>query len=255
MTEERIVAYLLEELPEEELQRFEDECLSQESWPVEISLVEEDLIDDYLRGRLTPEQRLHFERNYLVTSARMERVRHAAALLRHVDQHQPVPSTEADARPNETWVGRLRALFATRRWALAVAVALVIMVVLPVAWWVFRERTFTPRTIATLTLSAGRSDRAGGTQPGRISLTDETDALKISLTLPEAPARAVNYRVRLEDDIGQVKTAEITGHDARSVSVLIPASQLNRGAYVLNLSAVETDGTERRIGNYFFNVE
>ena len=52
MTDERIIAYLLEELPEDDLERFEDECFAQESWPAQINLVEEDLIDAYLRNEL-----------------------------------------------------------------------------------------------------------------------------------------------------------------------------------------------------------
>src|SRR5215218_3051501 len=97
MTDERIIAYLLKELPEEELERFEDECFTSEDWPTQISLAEEDLINDYLRKELDPEQRRHFELNYLTTVARMERVRVAAALLRHVDACAPAAETAVAA--------------------------------------------------------------------------------------------------------------------------------------------------------------
>src|SRR5689334_7113079 len=115
MTEERIIAYLLEELPEEEAARFEDECFSDEDWPEQIKLAEEDLIDEYLRGELTPERRRRFEENYLSTDARLERVRMAAALLRHVDSHATVAATETHATkktPTEddartSWFGAL----------------------------------------------------------------------------------------------------------------------------------------------------
>ena len=87
MTDEHIIAYLLKELPEEDLERFEDECFARESWPDQIELVEEDLIDAYLRNELTPERRQRFENHYLTTQARQERVIMAAALLRHVDEY------------------------------------------------------------------------------------------------------------------------------------------------------------------------
>ena len=67
------------ELPEEDLERFEDECFAQERWPELIDLAEEDLIDAYLRNDLTPERRRRFEQNYLTTEARLERVSMAAA--------------------------------------------------------------------------------------------------------------------------------------------------------------------------------
>jgi hypothetical protein len=60
MTDERIIAYLLKELPEGDAEQFEEQCFEQESWPAQISLVEDKLIEDFLRGVLTPEQRQHF---------------------------------------------------------------------------------------------------------------------------------------------------------------------------------------------------
>ena len=99
MTDERIIAYLLKELPEEELEQFEDECFDQESWPSQLNLVEEDLIDAYLRDELTQERRQRFERNYLITEARQERVMMAAALLRHIDDAHRVGAEATVAAP------------------------------------------------------------------------------------------------------------------------------------------------------------
>lgn len=86
MTDELIIAYLLEELTVEERERFEEDCFAQDIWPVQISLCEEDLIDFYLREELSPEQRQRFEQNYMTTEARQERVLIAAALLRYIDK-------------------------------------------------------------------------------------------------------------------------------------------------------------------------
>lgn len=87
MDDERIVAYLLGELPEEESERFEDECyFAGEDWPEEVRAAEHDLVDAYLRKELTPKQRQHFEQNYLTSNERQQRVATAAALLRHVSQ-------------------------------------------------------------------------------------------------------------------------------------------------------------------------
>src|SRR5437763_8489164 len=91
MIDERIIAYLLKELPEEELERFEDECFGQESWPAQLDLVEEDLIDAYLRDELTRKRRQRFELNYLTTEARRGRVRMTAAFLRYVDECNAAP--------------------------------------------------------------------------------------------------------------------------------------------------------------------
>src|SRR5918911_605367 len=101
MTDERIIAYLLEELPAEELERFEDECFAQADWPAQLELVEDDLIDAYLSDELPHERRQRFEQNYLTTQARQDRVEVAAALLCRVEEYEAALQT-ADAPPTQT---------------------------------------------------------------------------------------------------------------------------------------------------------
>src|SRR5947199_1400683 len=99
MTDERIIAYLLEELPEDDLERFEDECFAQEEWLAQINLVEGDLIEEYLRDELTAERRQRFERNYLITKASEERVVIAAALLRYADERNATSNAAVAVLP------------------------------------------------------------------------------------------------------------------------------------------------------------
>jgi methionine-rich copper-binding protein CopC len=256
MTDERIIAYLLEELPEEELERFEDECFAQESWPNEINLVEEDLIDAYLRNELTPERRQRFERNFLTTEARQERVSMAAALLRQVDEYNAASQTVVAVPPAEpTWTERFRAFWSSQTWTFRTATAIAIVAVITGALWFF-SRTPSPRTFATLTLTISNSNRAEGAQAGEVKLAPDVEALKISLTLPQQSPPAARYRVVLENNNGETKSAEVAGNDAQSVLVVIPAAQLARGQYALKLFAIKPDGTEQRInGSYFFIVE
>lgn len=255
MTDERIIAYLLEELPEQELEQFEDECFAQETWPEQLNLVEEDLIDAYLRAELTQEQRQHFERNYLTSEARKERVIIAAALLRHVDEHQTVATATASIQPTgQTWTERLHAFWNSRTWAIRAVPALIVLLILIGAWWVSRPRGPSPQTFATLTLNISSSNRADGAQAGKVKLP--FDALRISLSIPERLPPAIRYRVELENINGETKPVEIAGQDAQSVSVVIPAEELTRGQYALKLFATKADGSEQRIpGSYFFAVE
>ncbi len=257
MTDEHIIAYLLGELPEEELEQFEDECFAQETWPAQLSLTEEDLIDAYLRGELTQEQRQRFERNYLITEARQQRVIMAAALLRHVDERQAVAKVTVATPPTEqTWVGRLRALWSNQAWALRATAALIVVAIIVGAWWLSRPRTPSTQTFATLTLTISGSNRADAAQAGKVNFPLPASALRISLTLPERLPPAVRYRVELDKDNGETKPLEIVGQDAQSVSVLIPAPQLTRGQYALKLFATKADGIEQRIpGSYLFTVE
>jgi anti-sigma factor RsiW len=261
MTDERIIAYLLEELPEDDLERFEDECFAQDSWPAEqINVVEEDLIDAYLRGELTPERRQRFERYYLTTEARQERVIMAAALLRHIDEYNAASKPAVAAPPTRlTAAERFRAFWNSQTWALRAAASIAVVAVAAViagVLWPLLFRAPTPRTFATLTLAISNINRAEGAQADRVKLPPGAEALKVSLTLPRQSPPAARYRVELEDDNGETESVEVAGNDAQSVLVVIPAAQLARGQYALKLFAVKTDGEEQRInGSYFFNVE
>ena len=268
MTDERILAYLLKELPDEELERFEDECFEQEGWPAQLDAVEEDLIEDYLREGLAPERRARFEQNYLATAARRERVRMAAALLRLVDERGTEeggeeaeevvapPVTPVVPPPTvESWAERFRAFWGGHAWAPRAASALALVLVAAGTWSLYRSRTSAPQTVAALELNVRNSDRAAGTEPGRVKLAPDADALRVALTIPEGSPPSARYRVELENREGETKTARVDGQEGRTVSVLIPAAQLARGRYVLKLRAVGADGTEQPADKYFFNVE
>lgn len=251
MTDERIIAYLLKELPEEELERFEDECFASEDWPPHVEIVEGELIDAYLSGALTPEQRRAFESNYLTTAARVERTRVAAALLRHLNASAAPPPA------NQTWGERLRAWWGARPWMLSAAAALAALVVVAGLWLLSRPQPPTrPATLATLTLNISPGRRAPGARLDTVKLTPDTDALKITLMLPDPPTPAARYRVQLEDSEQDIKHSENVMPEGRSVQVTIPPSKLPGGQYALKLFAVQPDGTERRLpGSYFFDVE
>lgn len=261
MTDERIIAYLLEELSEEEAERFEEECFAAEDWPDQLTLAEEDLIEEYLREELTPERRRRFEKNYLTTAARLERVRMAAALNRLADEqragaeahdeNEAVVPSKNDSHDN--W---FRNLWSGQSWAPRAALALAVLAIIVGTWWLLRPRTPSTQTVAMLTLSVARGDRAEGAPVSGVKLPPDARALKVALLLPEGEPHEARYRVELEDVSGEKRDLEVTEQDARSVSVEIPASQLARRQYALRLFALPTDGPPRRIGgSYFFKVE
>ncbi|MDT5269303.1 MAG: hypothetical protein QOH49_1489 [Acidobacteriota bacterium] len=259
MTDERIFSYLLGELPEEESERFDAECFAGEDWPEQIKqirLVERDLIDAYLSRELTPEQRQHFELNYLTNEVRLKRVATAAALLRHVDtletEEAPTPTPV-----ERTWINSLIAVWRGRSLALRAGLAVGVVLILMGGAWLYRTRTTSPRVIATLTLTISvDNNRAEGTAPGIVKLSPDADALRINLRLPDKSATAASYRAELINNDGKSIPLSVAGQDAEFVSVEILAARLTRGRYVLRLFAVRPEGTEQRVsGIYLFNVE
>lgn len=258
MTDERIIAYLLEELPEEDSKRFEEECFAQESWPDQISLVEDDLIDGYLRGDLTPEQRRRFEQNYMTTPARQERVRAAAVLMRYADERK-ASDLPAVAPPSPRgWSKWLRASWRGPDLAPRFVAALVVLAVICGALWLLLSDRRPPRSVATLALNSSFNNRLEGAQVGKVSLASGEDALIITLRLPDGAAQAARYRVELEslETVGGGKiNVEAERQDAQSVRVEISTALLEKGRYALKLFADKPDGAAQRVGNYFFIIE
>ncbi len=78
--EKLISQYLLGELPEEQQVEIEDRACSDKDYLATITTVENDLIDEYVRGELSPSDRQRFESRFLASAERRKRVEFAKAL-------------------------------------------------------------------------------------------------------------------------------------------------------------------------------
>ena len=213
MTEEHIIAYLLEELGVAEREQLEDECFAAVTWPEEIGLAEESLIDDYLRGTLAPARRALFEENYLTTTAREEKVALAAALLRHIDEQQE--QNDGAVLEKTSWGAGWRAFWSGWRWAMATAA--LVLVVIGVGLWRRQSVPPSPPTFAVLqlTFAAARRDTHGDTRHAQQQRSGDTRSsdgaampqvtwplsvaeLRVTLPLPPNATAATNYRVKME---------------------------------------------------------
>jgi hypothetical protein len=258
MTDEDIIAYLLKELQEDRSEQFEEECFAQEVWPSRIESVEEDLIDAYLRGELTPQRQRLFEDNYLITPERRERVAVAAALLRLVEERRPAAQSTVKVSPlKQTWMEWVRVFRNGQSWPLLTAAALGIIAIMAGTVWLARSDGPSRQTIAAVSLPISRdNNRAEGTEASKIKLPLDTDALEISLRLPEQSIPADHYRVEMLNENGETKSLAVTGQDAQSVWVITPSAELHRGQYAFHLFAAGADSTEQRVsGSYFLTVE
>lgn len=254
--------YLLGDLTQEARQRVEQRLLTENNFLEELLLGEEELIDDYVGGDLSDEDRLKFEQHFLSTPERHRQLRFALALsLYTLNTTEKAGSKSAEARPpapptEPTWAERFRAFWNSRAWALA-AMTLAVVIIAGSWLWLLRPRTSPPQTFATLNLPAGVSNRAEGAQASKVRLPLNADALRISLMLPEGATPAASYRVELMSDNGETRSLKVAGQDAHSVSVVIPVAQLARGRYALKLFTTNADGTEQRVSgdSYLFTVE
>jgi anti-sigma-K factor RskA len=94
-----IARYLLGELPEEQQVQIEDRAFSDKDYLATITAVENDLIDEYVRGELSVTDRQRFESRFLASAERRKRVEFAKA-LRTVVSESTTPEKNA---PGWSW--------------------------------------------------------------------------------------------------------------------------------------------------------
>jgi hypothetical protein len=120
----QIVSYLLGDLAEEERTRLEERFLRDAEYRELIRAVEDDLIDDYVRGELPPHQRELFEKQFSAHPQRAQKVELARALSRALSEPRPaVKTVSIAARAAKT---RVRAPISGFRYPLAAAAVLII---------------------------------------------------------------------------------------------------------------------------------
>jgi hypothetical protein len=91
-SENLITQYLLGELREEQQVEIEDRAFSDQEFMGSITAVENDLIDEYVRGELSAADRRRFESRFLASESRRKRVEFAKALA------QLLPETRVTER-------------------------------------------------------------------------------------------------------------------------------------------------------------
>ena len=107
---QKIIAYLLGELPEREQEELEARYFDDDALFAEVLAIEDELLDRYARGEVTQTEGARFERYFLNSPARRKRLRIAQAGLRQVG------ALAADVRRQRlSWWDELKALLRTER--------------------------------------------------------------------------------------------------------------------------------------------
>lgn len=76
-----LIQYLLGELPEAEQDKLEEALFEDRELFAQLEAVEDELIESYVRGELKQNDRQRFERAYLSSPTRRQKIDHAASLL------------------------------------------------------------------------------------------------------------------------------------------------------------------------------
>jgi anti-sigma-K factor RskA len=93
------IQYLLGELSAEEQLSIDEQLFVNDDYFERLMATEDDLIEDYLRGRLSATERQQFERNFLNSAELRKKVDRTKLLLRYID--------DPDRRPRRPAISKL----------------------------------------------------------------------------------------------------------------------------------------------------
>ena len=96
--EARLRAFLLGDLPAAERDAMEADIFADKEVFYRLSEIEDRLIDDYARNRLSGKEKLKFEQLYLANPARRQRVEFALTMIRELDRQAGSSHSAANAQ-------------------------------------------------------------------------------------------------------------------------------------------------------------
>ncbi len=232
--------------------------ISDDNVDAELLEAENDLIENYLDGKLANVELKAFNDNFLITNERRERVEFVRLMQSYAGKNTLEPETKP------SFFEQLKAFVAFRPLTIALA-SLALILCVGIVWQIaFRSNVNVAepelvainkqdlsnlddfKTLKNLSLASG-SLRSGG-NVNNLSEKDLTDKLLVRLYLPNPINSPHNFTVKILKD-GQLKQTIVQKSNEKEVRLLIPKSLLTKGEYQITL---EKDGEKY---NYYFAVQ
>jgi hypothetical protein len=134
----RLRGYLLGDLSLEEQRLLEEGLFADDNSFEQLLFVEEDLIDDYLRGELSAHERARFENHFLAAPERQQDLRFAKVLRKYA----ATAAASKQSPHSSSWLVRLSTFFASlvkQKPAIAFSFALTLALLVVGGFWLVRR--------------------------------------------------------------------------------------------------------------------
>lgn len=119
--EQLITNFLLGALPESEAERLDELSVTDDDFAERLRAVEDDLVDDYVRGDLSKDALARFNSSYLASTKRREKVTFAKTLADTLDRLPVVHAGQAEAKSRSRWFA-----VPSLQWGLAAALVILV---------------------------------------------------------------------------------------------------------------------------------
>jgi hypothetical protein len=249
-------------LEQEEQRRIEERLLTDNEYFEELLVAEDELIDDYIEGALSEGERERFERFFLATLERQQKLSFARALKRHialVGVTEPSRASDKEQNPG-FWNRLIPATLYTQKPILGFSLAAVLIIVLGASWLIvnnqgLRNQAGRGSDIIAVSLPPGLVRGTGETK--RVVITPGVSAVQLQLELARDDYQS--YKAVVQTDEGnEVFTADKLKPETvamgRVVTFDLPARLLSGGDFQVKLSGLASSGEPESVGKYYFRV-
>jgi hypothetical protein len=233
--QEDLRRWLLGLLPQQESQSLEERLITDTALYEELLIVEDELIDEYLAGGLTADEREAFESYFMNSPERQEQFRIASALRFYIDESKQDVSNQqfVNAAPVKLADHR-RAWFRMPVAAVSLAAAAVLVVAL--VWLAPSLRSPSGNSLSVFLTSGVQTRESGSVQT--ITVPPGTEFLQLHLRLARNDFQT--YRATLVNSEGNVvQTTEnlrpSAGNTEPTIQLSVRAKQTPPGEYQLKL--------------------
>lgn len=266
---EEMKNYLLGTLEADRRTALEERILVDPAVYEELLVIEEELIEQYVTGCLSNEEKHQFETHFLITAERQKRLRFGQLLKRYINSHPSlVPhqnSVTANGPVREAPANNLLPIYLgpfTNRPALTLALSVALIISLGLLFVCLLAAKRPAEGIAQhisseplLVKLAPGAMRSGGTT-NRIPVPPKGVDVKLELEVTNTSFR--KYKSQLFRESESVETFESVEMESKGEQHIVPVTIrgeiLSPGDYQVRLSGVLDSGVDEFIDNYSFRV-
>lgn len=253
---ESIRPYLLGLIQQNEQPQIEERLLVDNEFYEELLIAEDELIDEYLAGRLSLLERRNFEEHFLVTAEREQKVRFGRALKKYT-----ADKASQRAISKQRWWSYPAAFLSSRNAVASLALAAATLVLVVGVWLAAKNPSQqtpggpAPASIVTAVLIPGTA-REGG-EITRISIPPGTDTIQLRLALPTGDYE--KYRAAILTSQGtNVWTATNLQPErlveGKFIVLNLPANIFRRDDYQAKLSGQLANSSFEEAASYTFRI-
>lgn len=226
--EKEAIRFLLSDLPEENRSRFEERFFQDDKFYQQLVALQEELADDYVHDKLSPGDRTQFEKTFLRSARRRERVEFAAAFSRALASYREPAVVKLT--PAIGWLESLRLFFTPLNRATVFASALLIALLFGAVWLVVENRRLA-NTVREAKLENDALVQKSGVSNADATrkqqdLEREIAALRTQGSEMEA---AVAQKERELEALKRTKSTEPSGTVSRVIASFVLQPGLKRG--------------------------